>query len=69
MPTIVINTITQLDVNDQEVQYFAVMIPLTEVRDLLSRYTPSSGSSPSAADCRGLTRALLDAAIASGVTP
>jgi hypothetical protein len=69
MSTVVINTVTQLDVNDQQVQYFAVMIPLTEIQDLLSRYTPSSGSSPSAADCRGLTRALLDAAIASGVTP
>jgi len=45
------------------------MIPLAEVRDLLSRYTPSNGSSPSATDCRELTRALLDAAIAAGVTP
>lgn len=69
MSTIVTNTVTQLDMNDQEVQYFAVMIPLTEVRDLLSRYTPSSGSSPSAADCRGLARAILDAATAAGVTP
>ena len=69
MPTNVIYTGTQLDINDQEVQYFAVMIPLTEVRDLLSRYTPSSGSSPSTEDCRGLTRSLLDAAIAAGVTP
>ena len=55
--------------NDQEVQYFAVMIPLAEVRDLLSRYIPANGSSPSATDCRELTRALLDAAIAAGVTP
>ena len=69
MSTIVINTVTQLDMNDQQVQYFAVMIPLTEVKDLLSRYTPSNGSSPSATDCRGLARAILDAAIAAGVTP
>ena len=69
MPTTVIYTGTQLDMSDQEVQYFAVMVPLAEGRDLLSRYTPSNGSSPSAADCRSLTRALLDAAIASGVTP
>jgi hypothetical protein len=69
MPTTVIHTGTQLDMNDQEVQYFAVMIPLAEVRDLLSRYIPANGSSPSATDCRELTRALLDAAIAAGVTP
>lgn len=69
MPTIVSNTITQLDMNDRETQYFAVTIPLTEVKDLLSRYTPANGSSPSAADCRSLTRALLDAAIAAGVSP
>jgi len=69
MPTSVIHTGTQLDMTDQEVQFFAVMIPLTEVRDLLSRYTPGNSSSPSAADCRDLTRALLDAALAAGVTP
>lgn len=69
MPTTVIHTGTQRDVNDQELQYFAVMIPLAEVRDLLSRYNPSSGLSPSAADCRDLTRSLLDAALAAGVTP
>lgn len=69
MPTTVIHTGTQLDMSDQELQYFAVIIPLAEVRELLSRYNPSSGSSPSAADCRSLTRALLDAAIAAGVKP
>ena len=42
---------------------------LAEVRDLLSRYIPADGSSPSATDCRELKRALLDAAIAAGVTP
>lgn len=69
MPTIVGNTITQLDMNDQEVQFFAVLIPLSEVRELLGRYSSGSGSSPAAADCRPLARALLDAAVAAGVTP
>jgi len=41
--------------------FVAVFYSETEMADLLSRYDPASGTSPSVADSRPTVRAILDA--------
>jgi len=43
---------------------FTIWLSDTDLNDLLSRYEPSSGTSPSVSDARPVLRALLDALLA-----
>jgi hypothetical protein len=40
-----------------------------ELATLLAAYDPASGTSPSAALCRPIVRAILDAALEAGIIP
>jgi hypothetical protein len=57
-----------LDDEDQQVVFVGVWLSLADIRDLLSRFDPNSNTSPSTADARPLTKAILNKALEVGIT-
>jgi hypothetical protein len=57
-----------LDDEDQQVVFVGVWLSLADIRDLLSRFDPNSNTSPSTADARPITKAILNKALEVGIT-
>jgi len=52
---------TQDERVDEEVYVIPILIPVSEVAELLANYDPASGTSPLVAYSRPLARAIMDA--------